>query len=103
MKLPLIGPRARGPYCIGPITNGLCESRVARIYKTLARKAGLPESIIQGISGHSMRVDEAQDLLTRGAGLPQIMVKVGWAKAGTVISYVERMQLPISGKTNFLS
>jgi site-specific recombinase XerD len=77
------------------ISNSLCESRVARIYKTLARRAGLSEQIIQGISGHSMRVGGAQDLLSWGASLPQIMVKGGWGKTDTVMRYVDRIRTVI--------
>jgi integrase len=91
----------RGIRSSGAITEGLCESRVSRIYKTLARKAGLEDAIIQRISGHSMRVGGAHDLLTAGASLPQIMVKGGWAKTDTVMRYVERVQQPISRNTIF--
>ncbi len=91
----------RGIRSSGAITEGLCESRVSRIYKTLARKAGLEDSIIQRISGHSMRVGGAHDLLTTVASLPQIMVKGGWAKTDTVMRYVERVQQPISRNTIF--
>ena len=82
----------RGVRSSGVITDGLCESRVSRIYKTLARKAGLDESIIQKISGHSMRIGGAHDLLNMGASLPQIMVKGGWAKTDTVMRYVDRVR-----------
>ena len=91
----------RGIRSSGAITEGLCESRVSRIYKTLARKAGLEDAIIQRISGHSMRVGGAHDLLTAGASLPQIMIKGGWAKTDTVMRYVERVQRPISRNTIF--
>jgi len=86
----------RGVRSSGVITDGLCESRVSRIYKTLARKAGLGESIIQKISGHSMRVGGAHDLLNTGASLPQIMVKGGWAKTDTVMRYVDRIRPEIN-------
>ena len=76
----------RGVRSSGVITDGLCESRISRIYKTLARKAGLNESVVQSIRGHSMRVGGAQDLLNIGASLPQIMVKGGWAKTDTVLN-----------------
>ncbi len=75
----------------GQITSSLCESRIPRIYKSLASLAGLKEDIISGISGHSMRVGRAQDLLRFGASLPQIMVKGGWSKTDTVMRYVERL------------
>lgn len=82
----------RGVRSSGLISNGLCESRISRIYKALARKAGQSECVVQSISGHSMRVGGAQDLLNIGASLPQIMVKGGWAKADTVLRYVERVR-----------
>ena len=77
----------RGVRSSGEITDSLCESRISRIYKSLARKAGLSESVVQSISGHSMRVGGAQDLLNIGASLPQIMVKGGWSKTDTVMRY----------------
>ncbi len=83
----------RGVRSSGAITDGLCESRISRIYKALARKAGLSETLVLSISGHSMRVGGAQDLLNAGASLPQIMVKGGWAKTDTVMRYVEKSRL----------
>jgi len=81
----------RGIRAGGSITHGLCDSRVSRIYKSLAKEAGLCKEAVEGISGHSMRVGGAQDLLNSGASLPQIMVKGGWAKTDTVMRYVERV------------
>jgi integrase len=75
----------RGVRSSGAITDSLCESHISRNYKILARKAGFDESVVQNISGHSMRVGGAQDLLNVGASLPQIMVKGGWAKTDTVL------------------
>ena len=74
----------------GHITSSLCESRIPRIYKSLARLAAVNEDVVSGISGHSMRVGAAQDLLSLGASLPQIMTKGGWSKTDTVMRYVER-------------
>jgi site-specific recombinase XerD len=85
----------RGVRSSGTITDSLCESRIPRIYKNLARKTGINESVVQNISGHSMRVGGAQDLLSVGASLPQIMVKGGWAKTDTVMRYVERTLHPL--------
>jgi site-specific recombinase XerD len=81
----------RGIRPSGEITPSLCESRIPRIYKTLAKRAQLSENIVAGISGHSMRVGAAQDLLIQGASLPQIMVKGGWSKTETLIRYTERL------------
>jgi hypothetical protein len=85
----------RGVTSSGAITDSLCESRIPRIYKILARKAGIDESVLQSISGHSMRVGGAQDLLSVGVSLPQIMVKGGWAKTDTAMRYVERTSHPM--------
>jgi site-specific recombinase XerD len=74
----------------GHITSSLCESRIPRIYKSLAKRAGFDEQVISGISGQSMRVGGAQDLLGLGASLPQIMTKGGWSKTDTVMRYVDR-------------
>ena len=82
----------RGIHPSGEITVSLCESRIPRIYKSLAKRAHLSVEAISGISGHSMRVGGAQDLMTQGASLPQIMVKGGWAKTDTVMRYVERIR-----------
>jgi site-specific recombinase XerD len=81
----------RGVNPQGSVTESLCDSRVGRIYKRLGQLAGLSDEVVKSISGHSMRVGGAQDLLNKGATLPQIMVKGGWAKTDTVMRYVERV------------
>jgi hypothetical protein len=45
--------------------------------------------MIDQISGHSMRVGAAQDLLKSGAGMPMIMNKGRWSKTDTVMRYLE--------------
>ncbi|WP_223245939.1 site-specific integrase [Polynucleobacter asymbioticus] len=68
--------------------------QINRIYKRVARKAGLDESEIEGISGHSMRVGAAQDLLNSGASMPIIMQRGRWSKTDTVMRYVEHGNYP---------
>ena len=82
----------RGIRPSGEVTQSLCDSRVRRIYKLLTEKANIDPEVIKQISGHSMRVDAAQDQLIAGASLPQIMVKGGWSKPDTVMRYVERVR-----------
>lgn len=82
----------RGVRANGTVTGFLCDSRISRIYKSLAKSADLPDSIAGRLSGHSMRVGAAQDQLMSGASLPQIMVKGGWSKPDTVVRYVERVR-----------
>jgi site-specific recombinase XerD len=45
--------------------SSLGSGQVNRIYKRMARNAGLDELVIEGISGHSIRVGAAQDFSTR--------------------------------------
>jgi integrase len=61
----------------GEVTTELGEGQVGRILKSLGRRARLDDAVVAGISGHSMRVGSAQDMLIQGASLPQIMVKGG--------------------------
>jgi len=75
----------RGIQPNGVVTSSLRDSRIDRIYKTLARRTQLSDKIVCSISGHSMRVGGSQDLLANGASLPQIMLKGGCAKTDTVM------------------
>jgi len=75
--------------------NSLTSGQVNRIYKKIARVAGLDESVIKGISGHSIRVGAAQDLLNSGASMPIIMQRGRWSKTDTVMRYVENAQIGI--------
>ena len=71
------------------IAQELSGSQINRIYKRLAKNAKLPREIFNQISGHSMRVGAAQDLLISGATLPMIMKKGRWSKTDTVMRYLE--------------
>lgn len=70
--------------------EGINPSQVNRIYKKFAAKLELPTAKIAGISGHSMRVGRAQDLLRQGATLPMIMHAGRWSKPDTVMRYIEQ-------------
>jgi site-specific recombinase XerD len=72
------------------ITNGLNGAQIGRIFKRLASTAGIDQETVAQISGHSIRVGAAQDLLLAGASLPQIMAKGGWTKVDTVMRYIEK-------------
>ena len=71
------------------ISSAVGAGQINRIYKRIARAAGLDESAVKGISGHSMRVGAAQDLLNSGASMPIIMQRGRWSKTDTVMRYVE--------------
>ncbi len=79
----------RGVLCGNKITSKLCAGQIGRIYKSLARQAEFEKETVQRISGHSLRVGAAQDMVMNGATLPQIMIKGGWAKVDTVLRYIE--------------
>jgi hypothetical protein len=69
------GPLFRGVHRTGRLGRALEPGEVARIFKKLARRAGLdPEAI----SGHSCRVGMAQDLVAFGADLPAVMQAGRW-------------------------
>ena len=75
-------------------SSRLGSGQVNRIYKRNARNAGLNESAIEWISGHSMRVGAAQDLLNSGASMPIIMQRGRWFKTETVMRYLEHGGCP---------
>jgi integrase len=73
----------------GKIKVSLNPSHVGRIYKKIAQLSNVDQSIIKNISGHSMRVGAAQDLMLSKAGLPTIMNRGRWSKIDTVMRYIE--------------
>jgi site-specific recombinase XerD len=85
------GQLFRGINRAQSITPSLGASQINRIYKRIAKNAGLDQSLTRGISGHSMRVGHAQDLVNAGASMPMIMSKGGWSKTDTVMRYVEQI------------
>ena len=73
----------------GEIREHLNSSQISRIYKKIAGLSKIDTSIIKNISGHSMRVGAAQDLMLSGAPLPIIMNRGRWTKTDTVMRYIE--------------
>lgn len=71
------------------LSPNIGASQINRVYKRIARKAGLDESEIRGISSHSIRSGAAQDLLNSRASMSIIMQRGRWSKTGTVMRYVE--------------
>jgi len=76
-------------------TAPLHPQEVNRIIKKAARKAKLPTKHIQNLSGHSMRIGAAQDLMLRGLGLLPLMVAGGWKSSNVVMRYVENIDVDI--------
>ena len=69
----------------------MCSGQINRIYKRLAKRAGLDKGLIEQISGHSLRVGHAQDMVNSGESMPMIMSKGRWSKTDTVMRYVEHI------------
>jgi integrase len=82
----------RAQYIVSPLKSG----QINRIYKRLARLAKLDEEMVEQISGHSLRVGHAQDMVNSGDSLIMIMSKGRWSKTDTVMRYVENINYLIS-------
>ena len=63
----------------------------------MARRAGLPEEVAEGLSGHSARVGAAQDMIASGIELPAILQAGRWRSTVMVNRYGERLLARRSG------
>ncbi|MDE0410215.1 MAG: tyrosine-type recombinase/integrase [Alphaproteobacteria bacterium] len=81
----------------GPPGDGLDASQVPRIFKAMARRAGLPEETVARISGHSARVGAAQDMVAEGIGMAAILQAGRWKSPAMVNRYGERLLASRSG------
>ena len=81
----------------GRLGDRLDPSQVPRIFKGMARRAGLPASLVQGLSGHSTRVGAAQDMIAAGIELPAILQAGRWKSTAMVNRYGERLLARRSG------
>jgi len=70
-------------------SSALDTSSIRRLIKVAARRTDLPEAIIQSLSGHSMRIGAAQDMMVSGFDQIAIMQAGGWKTASVVLRYVE--------------
>ena len=82
----------------GILPSGISGGHINRTYKHLAAEAGLGADMVEHISGHSMRVGSAQDLMRSGASMPMLMKRGRWTKTDTVMRYVENAQVVIWAK-----
>jgi site-specific recombinase XerD len=71
----------------------LDPASINRILKTMAADAALDATQIARLSGHSMRVGAAQDMMTSGLGILAIMQAGGWKSLSVVSRYVEHVEL----------
>ena len=75
----------------GAVGERLHPSQVPRIVKAMARRAELPETVVDGLSGHSARVGAAQDMVAAGIELPAILQAGRWKTAAMVSRYGEHL------------
>lgn len=69
--------------------EALATSSIRRLIKNATERAGLDRAIVAGLSGHSMRVGAAQDMLVAGFDALSIMQAGGWKSPNVVLRYIE--------------
>lgn len=91
------GPLFRSVGKGGRVGGALPPGQVSRIFKAMARAAGLPEAVAGDLSGHSARVGAAQDMVAAGIELPAILHAGRWKSTAMVNRYGERLLAGRSG------
>ena len=66
-------------------------AQVPRIFKAMAKRAGVSGAVVQHISGHSTRVGAAQDMVASGIGMAAILHAGRWKTTTMVNRYGERL------------
>jgi integrase len=83
------GPLFRSLH-LGRLHDGhLATSSIRRLIKRATRRAELDPSIAATLSGHSMRIGAAQDMLVAGFDALAIMQAGGWRSTNVVLRYIE--------------
>ena len=85
------GPVFRSVAKDGSVGPSLDPSQVPRIYRRMARAAGLPRDVVRGLSGHSPRVGAVQDMIASGIAMPAILQAGRWKSTAMVYRYGERL------------
>ncbi|MCT2559373.1 site-specific integrase [Tsuneonella sp. YG55] len=83
------GPLFRGLHTGAVSPTALDTSSIRRRIKVVARRAGLSAEQVRHLSGHSMRVGAAQDMLVAGVDTLGIMQAGGWRSHAVLARYVE--------------
>ena len=73
--------------------NAVHPHTINRVLKSAAEAAKLPGEMVEQLSGHSMRIGAAQDLVASGLSLIPIMQAGGWKTAQVVSRYAEKTNL----------
>ena len=91
------GPLFRAVRKDGVVGGQLDATQIPRIYKHMARKAMLPEEVVNQLSGHSPRVGGVQDMIALGISAPAIQQSGRWKSASMVNRYGEHLLAQRSG------
>lgn len=83
------GPLFRGLHTGKLPQTPLETSSIRRLIKRTAARAELDSEAVQGLSGHSMRVGAAQDMMLAGIDAIGIMQAGGWRTFAVLARYVE--------------
>ena len=83
------GPLFRGLHTGSVSKVALDTSSIRRRIKVAAKRARLCQSVVNGLSGHSMRVGAAQDMMVGGCDTLGIMQAGGWRTHAVLARYVE--------------
>ena len=81
----------------GRVGSSLHASQIPRIFKAMARAAGLRPEVADALSGHSARIGAAQDMIASGIGLPAVLQAGRWKSPIMVNRYGERLLARESG------
>jgi integrase len=77
----------------GPLNPG----SIAPIFKRVAQRIGMPERLVDRVSGHSTRVGATQDLAALDIDLAAITQAGGWKSTRMPLQYAEKIQASRSG------
>lgn len=83
------GPLFRGLHLNRLAGGPLVTSSIRRLIKRATARAGVSAEMAAELSGHSMRIGAAQDMMVAGLDALAIMQAGGWKSANVVLRYVE--------------
>ncbi|ATW03130.1 tyrosine-type recombinase/integrase [Sphingorhabdus sp. YGSMI21] len=83
------GPLFRGLHTRKLSDRPLDTTSIRRLIKAAAKRAGLEPATVRALSGHSMRVGAAQDMMVAGFDTLGIMQAGGWRTYAVLARYVE--------------
>jgi integrase len=91
------GPVFRRLIGKGVVGGPLNPGSIAPIFKRVAQWIGLPERIVNQVSGHSTRVGATQDLTALDVDLAAITQAGGWKSTRMPLQYAEKINAARSG------